>query len=334
MIQNQSLSLTELGLLGIIKFIWIMGAGVLTGILCGILGSLLTKWCNKDYQNLEPFFVYGTAFFAYTTCNLLSISSIFGVISCTFFMRPYVEANISPRNKTTIDFSIKLMAHIAEMMVFIFLGIVTSSVFDSEEPFEWSFNLWNILFVTIVRFLVVFALGFILNLFSMRKLSFKDQFIVAFSGLRGGIAFGMIYSLQIQNRMMYIQTTLIIIFFTVFIQGSSVGPLLNFLKVEKEPSESETRSMLETAIGHLSIGVKDILGSRTDSFYFYHRMGKFSDRHIKPYLTKDKRNVYPYKTEDSSSNSVTGSSIIVRKRIQSKESATSRDKIMIENCKV
>ena len=53
---------------------------------------------------------------------------------------------------------------------------------------------------------------------------------VAFSGLRGGIAFGMIYSLQIPNRIMYIQTTLIIIFFTVFIQGSSVGPLLNFLK--------------------------------------------------------------------------------------------------------
>ena len=146
-------------------------------------------WNNRTYTNFlyvcswitsfqkEPFFVYGTAFFAYTTCNLLSISSIFGVISCTFFMRPYVEANISPRNKTTIDFSIKLMAHIAEMMVFIFLGIVTSSVFDSEEPFEWSFNLWNILFVTIVRFLVVFALGYLLNLFSMRKLSFKDQFI-------------------------------------------------------------------------------------------------------------------------------------------------------------
>ena len=66
--------------------------------------------------------------------------------------------------------------------------------------------------------------------------------------------------------------------------------------------------MLENAIGHLSIGVKDVLGSRADSFYFYHRMGKFSDRHIKPYLTKDKRNVYPYKTEDSSSNSITVSS--------------------------
>ena len=58
MIQNQSLSLTELGLLGIIKFIWIMGAGVLTGILCGILGSMLTKWCNKDYQNLGKAFTY------------------------------------------------------------------------------------------------------------------------------------------------------------------------------------------------------------------------------------------------------------------------------------
>ena len=63
MIQNQSLSLTELGLLGIIKFIWIMGAGVLTGILCGILGSLLTKWCNKDYQNLGKAFTYYSVLF-------------------------------------------------------------------------------------------------------------------------------------------------------------------------------------------------------------------------------------------------------------------------------
>ena len=60
-------------------------------------------------------------------------------------MRTYVEANISPKNRTTVDYSIKPLAHIAEMMVFIFLGIVTSSVFDSEETFQWAFNLWNIL---------------------------------------------------------------------------------------------------------------------------------------------------------------------------------------------
>ena len=92
-------------------------------------------------------------------------------------MRTYVEANIAPKNRTTVDYSIKQLAHIAEMMVFIFLGIVTSSVFDSEETFQWAFNLWNILFITIVRFMVVFLLGFILNAVSMRKLSIKDQFI-------------------------------------------------------------------------------------------------------------------------------------------------------------
>ena len=61
---------------------------------------------------------------------------------------------------------------------------------------------------------------------------------------------------------------------------------------------------MDTAIGHLSIGVKDILGSKNDSFYFYHRMGKFSDKYIQPYLTKRKRNVYPTSV-DWSSNSVT-----------------------------
>ena len=78
-----------------------------------------------------------------------------------------------------------------------------------------------------------------------------ESFTVAFSGLRGGIAFGMIYSLQIQNRMMYIQTTLIIIFFTVFIQGSSVGPLLNFLK--------GTRRNLQ------DLNVKDLNGEKARS---------------------------------------------------------------------
>ena len=124
-----------------------------------------------------------------------------------------------------------ISAHVAEMIVFVFLGIVTVSIFLNEpDLFELNFTLWNILFITVIRFIVVFGLGFILNSISLRQLSVADLLVISYSGLRGGIAFGMIYSLSLNDRIMYVQTTLCVIFFTVFIQGASVGPLLNFLK--------------------------------------------------------------------------------------------------------
>ena len=96
-----------------------------------------------------------------------------------------------------MDTTIKLAAHIAEMMVFVLLGVVTINVFFlHSESFDANFTLWNILFVTVIRFLVVFLLGWILNRFATKPLSTTDLIVISYSGLRGGIAFGMIYSLR------------------------------------------------------------------------------------------------------------------------------------------
>ena len=98
MIQNQELSIQTLGLLGIVKFLWIMLFGTFIGLVCGFIGAFLVK-TTKHYSNLQPFLVYGMCFFAYTSCNLLSISSIFGVISCSFFIRPFADHNMTTSNK-------------------------------------------------------------------------------------------------------------------------------------------------------------------------------------------------------------------------------------------
>ena len=96
-----------------------------------------------------------------------------------------------------MDTTVKLAAHIAEMMVFVLLGVVTINVFFlHKDSFDLNFTLWNVLFVTVIRFLVVFLLGWILNQFSTKPLTTTDLVVISYSGLRGGIAFGMIYSLR------------------------------------------------------------------------------------------------------------------------------------------
>ena len=103
MIKTKSVSISTLGLLGIVKFIWIMIGGTFLGLICGFIGCLLVKWSSNHYSLLQPLFIFGTCFFAYTTANLLSISSIFGVISCSFFMKPFVEQNLTQQLNNNIN---------------------------------------------------------------------------------------------------------------------------------------------------------------------------------------------------------------------------------------
>lgn len=64
-------------------------------------------------------------------------------------------------------------------------------------------------------------LASILNYRRLVKLTIIDQFIMAFGGLRGGIAFCLALSLKedlIPERKLFITATIVIIFFTVFVQ--------------------------------------------------------------------------------------------------------------------
>ncbi len=69
----------------------------------------------------------------------------------------------------------------------------------------------------------VIGLTFVINKFRIVKLTSKDQFIIAYGGLRGAIAFSLIYLLEYEHfpmRNMFLTAIITVIFFTVFVQVS------------------------------------------------------------------------------------------------------------------
>lgn len=66
-------------------------------------------------------------------------------------------------------------------------------------------------------------LSWILNRRRLVKLTGIDQFIMAFGGLRGGIAFCLALSLEeelVPEKKLFVTATIVIVFFTVFVQVS------------------------------------------------------------------------------------------------------------------
>ncbi len=73
-----------------------------------------------------------------------------------------------------------------------------------------------------------------MNRFRLAKLTFVDQFIMAYGGLRGAVAYGLAATLvkrtvlSRETEKLYLTTTIFVILFTVFVMVSDQSSLGEF----------------------------------------------------------------------------------------------------------
>jgi NhaP-type Na+/H+ or K+/H+ antiporter len=112
----------------------------------------------------------------------------------------------------------------------------------------WSHS-WNVAFILIVlmlcytaRAIGVFPLSYVINKFrNERKITFAEQIVVWFSGLRGVIAFALALEMTrtgshvdangdeidgTPNAPLFVSTTLVIVIVTTFVNGGLIETLL------------------------------------------------------------------------------------------------------------
>lgn len=83
----------------------------------------------------------------------------------------------------------------------------------------------------------------IVNPYRVRKINFQEQFIMAYGGLRGAVAFSLVAMLDettVKAKPIFLTTTLLVILFTVFIQGGTIKWLVRLLNIKKSSDEDKT----------------------------------------------------------------------------------------------
>lgn len=172
--------------------------------------------------------------------ELLSFS--FSVTFCGITMKNYVEANISQKSHTTIKYSLKMLSSSSETIIFMFLGVATVNY---NHDFNFAFIFLTILFCVLYRFIGVAILIKVANRFRFNKLSTVDQFVMSYGGLRGAVAFALALLINdgVPFKRMFITCTICVIYFTVFLQGITIKPLVKLLKVKR--AEKKKISMNE-----------------------------------------------------------------------------------------
>uniref|UniRef100_A0A8C4NL12 Sodium/hydrogen exchanger n=1 Tax=Eptatretus burgeri TaxID=7764 RepID=A0A8C4NL12_EPTBU len=247
--------------LGVARFVVVGVGGIATGLICGFAGAFSSRF-TKGLRVLEPLCIFTFSYLSYLLAEMLQLSTIMAVFSCTMGMKQYVEANISTKSRMTVKYFLKMLGSMSETLIFVFLGV---SAISGPHDWNWIFITSTLFSCLIWRMLGVFLQAFLMNRFRMIPISFKDQFIIGYGGLRGAIAFSLVYLLPSESfvhKPLFITSTIALIFFTVFIQGSTIRPLVGLLDVKRKGEQEPTVSVeiASRFLDLLLVGIEDLCG--------------------------------------------------------------------------
>ena len=247
--------------LGFAAFFTVSLGALAIGITMGLLTSFLTKY-SKHVGVVEPMIVFSMGYAAYVVTDLLHWSGIISGLFCAMLIRRYAENNITHQSKTTTRQLMKNVALMSEAIIFIFLGIHTVS--SDSHDWNTAFIGFTLVFISIYRAVGVFVLTAILNPFHRDKISFVDQFTMAYGGLRGAVSFSLVLIIDdcFPHKNVMFTTTVAVVFFTVFVQGITIKPIVKALRVRlvKESKMSVSHQLHERVFTNVVSGIENISG--------------------------------------------------------------------------
>ncbi|XP_056660842.1 sodium/hydrogen exchanger 5 isoform X4 [Monodelphis domestica] len=236
--------------------------GAAVGLVFAFFLALTTRF-TKRVRIIEPLLVFLLAYAAYLTAEMASLSAILAVTMCGVGCKKYVEANISHKSRTAVKYTMKTLASCAETVIFMLLGI--SAVDSSKWAWDTGLVLGTLLFILLFRALGVVLQTWVLNQFRLVPLDKIDQVVMSYGGLRGAVAFALVILLdktKVPAKDYFVATTIVVVFFTVIVQGLTIKPLVKWLKVKRSDHHKPTlnQELHEHTFDHILAAVEDVVG--------------------------------------------------------------------------
>ncbi|XP_072191930.1 sodium/hydrogen exchanger 2-like [Excalfactoria chinensis] len=270
---------------GVGKFFVVGIGGVLVGLTFGMTSAFTTRF-TKDIRVIEPLFVFLYSYLSYLTAEMFHLSGIVAIIACAMGMKRYVEANISLKSHTTVKYFMKMWSSVSDTLIFIFLGV---STIGENHEWNWPYIFFTVIFCLIWRALGVLVLTFFVNRFHVNTVTSKDQFIIAYGGLRGAICFSLVFLLpDFRRKKLFIAATTVVILFTVFAQGMTIRPLVDLLHVKRKRESAPTvgEQIHIRFLDHLLAGIEDISG-HWGQYYWKDKLEYFNSKYLQKFLLRE-----------------------------------------------
>uniref|UniRef100_A0A672FP92 Sodium/hydrogen exchanger n=1 Tax=Salarias fasciatus TaxID=181472 RepID=A0A672FP92_SALFA len=208
--------------------------GVATGVMTALISFLsphVTKFTKlRDFPLLETALFFLMSWSTFLLAEACGFTGVVAVLFCGITQAHYTFNNLSPESQDRTKQLFELLNFLAENFIFSYMGLTLFSF--QSHVFNPLFIIGAFVAVFLGRAANIYPLSFLLNLGRKNKIGSNFQHVMMFAGLRGAMTFALsIRDTATYARQMMFSTTLLIVFFTVWICGGGTMPMLSFMSI-------------------------------------------------------------------------------------------------------
>uniref|UniRef100_A0A8C5FGT2 Sodium/hydrogen exchanger n=1 Tax=Gadus morhua TaxID=8049 RepID=A0A8C5FGT2_GADMO len=248
-------------------FLAVFSGSFLLGVATGVMTAFIS------FITALFFLMSWSTFLLAEACGF---TGVVAVLFCGITQAHYTYNNLSPESQERTKQLFELLNFLAENFIFSYMGLTLFSF--QSHVFNPLFIIGAFVAVFLGRAANIYPLSFLINLGRKHKIRSNFQHVMMFAGLRGAMTFALsIRDTATYARQMMFSTTLLIVFFTVWICGGGTTPMLSFMSIPVGVDSDQDSSVRN--YGPLRRSTKH------ESAWPFRMWYNFDHNYVKPLLT-------------------------------------------------
>ncbi|XP_056132047.1 sodium/hydrogen exchanger 7 [Lampris incognitus] len=212
-------------------FLGIFSGSFAMGAVTGVVTALVTKFTKLHcFPLLETALFFLMSWSTFLLAEACGFTGVVAVLFCGITQAHYTYNNLSEESTKRTKQLFEVLHFLAENFIFSYMGLALFTF--QNHIFSPIFIVGAFIAIFIGRASNIYPLSFLLNLGRRHKIKGNFQHMMMFAGLRGAMAFALaIRDTATYARQMMFTTTLLIVFFTVWVFGGGTTPMLSWLHI-------------------------------------------------------------------------------------------------------
>ncbi|XP_076877325.1 sodium/hydrogen exchanger 6a isoform X1 [Brachyhypopomus gauderio] len=258
-------------------FLGVFSGSFALGVATGVMTALVTKFTKlRDFQLLETALFFLMSWSTFLLAEACGFTGVVAVLFCGITQAHYTYNNLSPESQDRTKQLFELLNFLAENFIFSYMGLTLFTF--QNHVFNPIFIVGAFLAVFLGRAANIYPLSFLLNLGRRKKISSNFQHMMMFAGLRGAMTFALsIRDTATYARQMMFSTTLLVVFFTVWICGGGTTQMLSCQRIRVGVDADQDNSIGPDGVGRRS--------TKQESAWLFRIWYNFDHNYLKPILT-------------------------------------------------
>ncbi|XP_077447704.1 sodium/hydrogen exchanger 6b isoform X2 [Stigmatopora argus] len=260
-------------------FLGVFSGSFALGVATGVVTALVTKFTKlRDFPLLETALFFLMSWSTFLLAEACGFTGVVAVLFCGITQAHYTYNNLSRDSQDRTKQLFELLNFLAENFIFSYMGLTLFSF--QSHVFNPLFIIGAFVAVFLGRAANIYPLSFLLNLGRKNKIGSNFQHVMMFAGLRGAMTFALsIRDTATYARQMMFSTTLLIVFFTVWICGGGTMPMLSFMSIPVGVDSDQDQTSSALVDGSLRRNTKH------ESAWPFRMWYNFDHNYLKPLLT-------------------------------------------------